>query len=194
MRTGVVETNVMERVLAQTYLGNAREDEGLAVKVAQAQRTEQCLEVEIGRSDRTKGRILTRTASGQPVGIMKDRDWQLREGDVLETVQGHFVMVHVEAQPLMALRFSPDAHNHATALVQLGHTLGNQHWPTTVRGDAVYVEMVATRAQMEKVVNEMAIALKIEGLQITFEAKPADEAVEFQKHHVHAAHAHAHSH
>lgn len=188
----MVETNVMERVLAQTYLGNAREDEGLAAKVGQKQAAGRCLEVEIGRNDRTKGRILTRTASGQSVGIMKDRDWQLREGDVLETAQGQLVVVHVEAQPLMALRFSSNAHNHPTALVQLGHTLGNQHWPTTVRGEAVYVEMVAARAQMEKMVNEMAIALKIEGLQITFEAKPADEAVEFQKHHVHAAHAHSH--
>ncbi|MEM6451131.1 MAG: urease accessory protein UreE [Cyanobacteria bacterium P01_D01_bin.105] len=180
----------MERVLAQTYLGNAREDEGLAKRVGQAIAAGLCLEVEIGRSDRTKGRILTRTASGQPVGLMKDRDWQLREGDVLETVQGHLVLVHVEAQPLMALRFSPNAHNHPTALVQLGHTLGNQHWPITVRGDVVYVEMVATQAQMEKVVNEMAIALKIKGLKVSFEAKPVEDAVEFLHHHAHTAHAH----
>ena len=184
----------MERVLAQTYLGNLKEGnlkeaEGLAARVAQAEEG-RCYEVEIGRGDRTKGRILTHTKAGKPVGIMKGRDWQLREGDVLESAAGELVIIHLQAQQVMALRFGPDACNQASALVQLGYTLGNQHWPTTVVDGVVYVETVANADVMEKIVNDMAIALNISGLQITFEAKAASEAVEFQHIHQHVGHSH----
>jgi len=174
---------MMERVLAQTYLGNIKENKALAAKVAQAKAAERCFEVEIERSDRAKGRVLIYTAAGRAVGIAKARDWQLREGDILETAQGELVVVHLKAQQVMALRFEVAAQPKMTALVQLGYMLGNQHWPTTVAEDVVYVEGVADKAVMEKMVSEMAIALAISGLQISFESKPANAAVDFHKGH-----------
>lgn len=187
----------MQKLLAQIYLGNsldsasgsAEETEKLAAQVAQMQQAGRCWEVTIERGDRTKGRILTHTATGQPVGIVKDRTWQLREGDVFETSHGELVIVHLESQFLMALKFDHEAHNSPAALVQLGCALGNQHWPASVQGGVVYVERVADGAVMAKIVSEMAATLGIEGLQITFESKPAAEAIAF---HQHEHHSHAH--
>ena len=178
----------MDRILAQQYVGNI-EAADLSARVAEARTEGRCFEVEIERCDRAKGRILTQTRNAQPVGIVKDRSWQLREGDIFETLENALVVVHLKDQKLMTLRFSGERHQ-ATALVQLGYTLGNQHWPTTLQGSAVYVEMVADEAVMEKMVKEAAKTLGIEGLQITFEAKPHSEAVVFHTHHSHAGHSH----
>ena len=178
----------MKRVVAQTYLGNIHEDKDLSAQVTQLRKDGRCWEVEIERRDRAKGRILTHAASGQSIGIIKDRTWQLREGDLFQTADGQQVLICLAAQTLMVLRFSPSANNKAAALVQIGYVLGNQHWPTTVSGDTVYVEQVAAQTTMEKIVKDIARTLGIDGLQISFESDAANDAIEFRNEHEHNHH------
>ena len=179
--------------LADTYLGNVNEQIDLALQVAQAKENGRCQEVIISRSDRPKGRILTRTAAGQSVGIVKGRDWLLRDGDVLATAQNYWVLVSIQQQQVMALRFKAEANNQAIALVHLGHVLGNRHWPVTVHGNTLYVELVADATLMVSTVQEMAKALSIEGLQVSFEERlsggeappTSDSALDFSHAHHH---------
>ncbi|MGC1306054.1 MAG: hypothetical protein WA885_02405 [Phormidesmis sp.] len=171
---------------AETYLGNVGESVELAARVSRARQNDSCLEVSIGRGDRAKGRILTQSASGQSVGIAKTRDWLLRDGDVLATDRDRLVLVSLAAQQLMVLRFEEGVRNQAIALVHLGHTLGNQHWPITVQGEALYVELVAEAALVESTIRKVAKRLSIEGLQIDYEMKSPGEFVEFLSLHSHA--------
>jgi urease accessory protein len=168
-------------VFASQYLGNVQSSAELAKRVAQA--ASRCWQVEIGRGDRTKARILTQTVEGQSVGIVKGRDWQLREGDVLAAEDGQLVMVRLRPQPVMVLRF--DLEQDSLALLQLGHALGNQHWPLTVHSGAIYVALVGDAKRMEATVRSFAKTFAIEGLQISFEESVNDEAIDFAQGHSH---------
>lgn len=166
--------------LAEDYLGNVSESADIARRVMQAQREEDgCLEVWIGLGDRAKGRILTQTESGQSVGIVKARNWLLRQGDVFSTAHNHLVLVHLQPQAVMALRFEAGARNGEMSLVHLGHALGNQHWPVTVQGETLYVALVTDAAQMKSTLRKIANSLTIEGLQISFETKSPEDAMDF---------------
>ena len=188
MEFGVME-DVRQTLVAQTYIGNVHTNSALLAQAQALRESGRCLAVKIAPGDRTKGRILIKTALGQSIGIVKDRTRQVQEGDIFETAQGDWILVHLEAQPLMALRFSQPVES-ATALVQLGYALGNQHWPTTVKGDAIYVVQVASQAAMEKMVRDIAIALNLKGLHITFETHTADEVIFQTSHHTHVSHQH----
>lgn len=170
---------------AETYLGNVSESADLARRVLQARETGECLEVVVGRGDRAKGRILTQTASGQPVGIVKARDFLLKDGDVLLSERNYMVLISLQAQQVMALRFEHGMENSAIALVHLGHALGNQHWPVTAKGDALYVDLVASAEVMESTLRKIVKTLAIEGLQVTFETKSAEDSVNFSHSHAH---------
>ena len=174
--------------LAEDYLGNVSESADVARRVMQFQREGRCLEVTIGRGDRTKGRILTQSQFGQPVGIVKARNWMLREGDVLSTQTScKLVLVSLQQQQVMALRFDKSASNRAIALVRLGHALGNQHWPVTMKGDVMYLDLVTDAHSMEATLLKIAKTIGIEGLQISFEEKAADQSMDFE-----AGHGHGH--
>ena len=173
--------------LAETYLGNVNERADLSLQVAQARENGHCREITINRRDRPKGRILAQTADGQSVGIVKGRDWLLQDGDVLETAQKYLVLVRIQQQQVIALQFEPGANNRSISLIHLGHVLGNRHWPITLQGEILFVELVAEAELMKSTIREMARTLKIEKLQISLQGRSADAALDFS-----AAHHHAH--
>lgn len=172
-------------VLAENYLGNLGENEALAQRVAHAKEENLCLTVMVGRSDRAKGRILTQTASGQSVGITKGRDWLLRDGDVFGVEDNRLVIVGVQTQTVIALTFSPDAEDAPAALVQLGHVLGNRHWPVVMKEQTLYIELAAEAELIESTLRETAARLNIEGIQIETVSRTASNALNFHSEHVH---------
>lgn len=169
----------------ETYIGNVSESADLARRVLHARETGECWEVEIGLGNRAKGRILTQSASGQSVGIVKARDFHLRDGDVLLSERGYMVLVSLLPQRVMAIRFEAGANNKAISLLHLGHTLGNQHWPVTAQGDVLYVDIVTDAEAMKETLYKVAKTLAIEGLQVTFETKSAEKALDFTVGHAH---------
>ena len=157
------------------------ESDEVARQVDRARLAGSCLEVVVKLSDRPKGRILTQAADGQAVGIIKGRDWLLRDGDVLATERGQHVLVHLQAQRVMVLQFVAGVKNEATLLVNLGHVLGNRHWPVAARHGRLYVELVAEAAVMEATIREACQVLGIKGLHIDYEQRAAQSAVDFDR-------------
>ncbi|MEL7224283.1 MAG: urease accessory protein UreE, partial [Cyanobacteria bacterium J06576_12] len=74
--------NSLDAIVADQYLGNTHESKEIALQISQAQAQQLCLEVAIARQDCGKGRIFTQTEAQQPIGIVKERTWRLRDGDV----------------------------------------------------------------------------------------------------------------
>ncbi|MGB3789368.1 MAG: hypothetical protein WA949_15260, partial [Phormidesmis sp.] len=142
-------TNTPTTEVADSYLGNIKEDEKLSSQIARALEANQCLEVTIERKDCRKGRIFVQATSGQSVGIVKGRDWQLRDGDVLKTQRDRTVLVSLQKQQVIALQFEQKAHNSPAQLVNLGHTMGNHHWPIKRQGETLYVEVSGNAEQIE---------------------------------------------
>lgn len=167
--------------LAQTYLGNRHQEPQLAEQLAAAPH----LEVTLALSDRTKGRIYAQTHTGEHVGIVKDRHWSLADGDVFETQAGFLLLVHLHAQRVMVLRMAavqPDPApldpGQALALVHLGHTLGNHHWPIVVEADRIYVQLASDPRVMESTLRGFAIP----GLEISYEARSPGDPLAFVSH------------
>lgn len=170
--------------LAQIYLGNVLEDTPLAARMDTARSTGQGWEVHISQTDSRKGRIYAHTTTGLPVGIVKGRDWVLREGDVLETEAGHLLLIKLQAQQVMVLRFtSPEitSEEQAIALLHLGHVLGNHHWPILIQLNCVYVELIVDAAVVESTIRNFHIP----GLHIDYEWRSPHEHLDFSLSHHH---------
>ena len=167
--------------LAHTYIGNCINNSKLSEQVGQARKDGNCLEVYLRQIDSLKGRIHAKSTSGEVVGIIKGRNWSLTEGDVFETDQRRLLVVHLEQQKVMVLSFTGEAKGHEIELVHLGHTIGNHHWPLIVRGNNIYIDLVAGIEVMESVVR----SFKIPGLNITYESRSLDNQLTFSKHSLH---------
>ncbi len=188
-------TNIPTTEVADRYLGNIQADKDLSTQIAEARKANQCLEVTIERKDCRKGRIFTQSASGQSVGIVKGRDWQLRDGDVLKTRRDRTVLVSLQKQQVIALQFEQKAYNSPVQLVNLGHTMGNHHWPIMLQGETLYVEVSGNAEPIEATIREIVQTLGIEGLHIVRELKSANYTLDFSSDFPSAtASTHTHSH
>lgn len=164
--------------IAQIYLGNLQENVTLAEKV---QTNKEYLEVHLQQSDRAKSRIYTQSTSGIAIGIIKSRDWLLREGDILETEQGKLLLVHIQLQELMVLSFSESLTDKAIDLIHLGHVLGNQHYPIIVKGNKIYLQITTDKARIESTIR----SFNIPGLQISYQEEFKGDRFNFSHHHHH---------
>jgi urease accessory protein len=172
--------------IAQTFLGNALKDAALRYRVEQSRRTGECLEVELTQNDSLKSRIHTQASNGNTVGIIKERGWLVTEGDVFETDLKQLLIIHLQAQEVLVLRFDAAQPASALALIHLGHVLGNHHYPILVTPDCIYVQLVADKQIMAATIENF----QIPGLSITYESRSFDRQLAFQSH----THPHAHLH
>ena len=165
--------------IAQTYLGNIQENLALAERLEANK--DRYLEVNLCQSDRGKGRIYAQSSAGVAVGIIKSRDWLLKEGDVLETEQGQLLLIHLQAQPVMVLSFSQPTVSNAIELIHLGHVLGNHHYPIMVQDNKIYLQLIVDKEVIEATIREFKIA----GLQIDYAEQQEGDRFSFSQHHHH---------
>ncbi len=157
--------------IAQTYLGNSRQDAALQQRIAEAQAQQMCFEVDILPTDCPKSRIFATAQNGTPIGIIKERGWQLTEGDVFVTGQGQLVVVHLAAQTVMVIQLTEAVgYPEAIALVQLGHALGNHHYPMTVANHKIYLPLPADTAPLDAIIAQF----QVPGLCIHYESVAAE--------------------
>jgi urease accessory protein len=143
--------------IAQTYLGNLTEDSSLAAKVTQARQQGSCLEVSLNQGDRHKGRIQAHSTSGVAIGIIKSRDWSMREADVFKTQSDRLVVIQLKEQELLVLSFEQPITASATELVHLGHILGNHHYPITIANQKIYLQPGADLRIVEQTIKQLQI-------------------------------------
>ncbi len=169
--------------IAQTYLGNLAEDTNLAQRVKSVRDLDQCLEVYLSQTDSPKGRIQAQSTSGITVGIIKSRDWSLRQEDVFVTESGNLLLIHLQEQRLMVLSFTEPVADRAIELVHLGHVLGNHHWPITIGKNKIYLQPVVDPAIIEATIKDF----QIPGLRINYESRSPEQHLHFS-HHTHRHH------
>ncbi len=161
-------------ILIEAVLGNKGDpewSERLATATVDA--------LELDHWEAQKNRLRKKTRDGQVLAISLDRGTFMRDGDVLlwdESAQRAVVarlslrdvmVIHLEAlagqSPDLAMRTG----------VELGHALGNQHWPALVKGSHVYVPLTVDRKVMSSV-------MKTHGFEgISFEFLPGSEIVPY---------------
>jgi urease accessory protein len=113
--------------------------------------------LELDQWEAQKNRFRKKTASGFEVAVSLDRGTHIRDGDVLlwDAADSKVVAVRVSLREVMIInldglaQLSPDI--SMRTCVELGHALGNQHWPALVKGGVVYVPLTVDKNVMASV-------------------------------------------
>jgi urease accessory protein len=111
-----------------------------------------------------KNRLRKQTSSGTEIAISLDRGTFLRDGDVLlwDAAARAAIVARIHLNEVMVIQIAQDAPNLEwqtliRTCVELGHALGNQHWPAVVKGSRIYVPLAVDKKVMASVMNTHAI-------------------------------------
>jgi urease accessory protein len=161
-------------ILVEAILGNAGEPEWIE-RLATATVDTFALD----HWEAQKNRLRKKTTGGQELAVSLDRGTFMRDGDVLlwDAQARRAVVARLSLRDVMVIRL--DALNAMPidvamrTCVELGHALGNQHWPALVKGSCVYVPLTVDHKVMSSVMHTH----RFEG--ISFEFLPGGEIVPY---------------
>jgi urease accessory protein len=161
--------------IAKTYLGNIQNNLQLSEQLT----SENCLEVHLDYSDRYKGRIHVHTDSGVAIGIIKSRDHPLQTGDLFQTDSEKLVLIRLQEPELLVLDLATIKSDISPVqLVNLGHALGNHHYPIAIKNNKIYVQLITNKSALEKLIKN----LNIPNLQINYERVDQESKITFSSH------------
>lgn len=101
-----------------------------------------------------KSRFLGKGTSGEEYPIALKRHTQVVDGDIIsyDPASGRAAVLRIELNPVLVIDLSALADkDHELIIrrsVELGHAIGNQHWPAVVKGTKVYVPLTVDRKVM----------------------------------------------
>ena len=161
-------------VIIESVLGNASDPEWAARLSAAAVEP-----LELDHWEAQKNRFRKKTAGGVEVAVSLDRGAFLRNGDVLlwDAQAARAVVARISLRDVMIVHLdglaavAPEI--AMRTCVELGHALGNQHWPALVKGNRVYVPLTVDRKVMASVMNTH----RFEGIR--YEFVPGGEIVPY---------------
>lgn len=158
-----------------------------------------------------KSRLVARSErTGEEVAIALRRNTRLQDGDILayEPDAKRILAVRILLNDVLVVDLGELVHRDPETIVgiafELGHAVGNQHWPAVVKKTRVYIPLTVDKKVMDSVMRTHHIE------QITFSFQPGSEIIPYlapheirrlfggtgpDSHtHQHAGHEHAHTH
>lgn len=118
-----------------------------------------------------KSRFLAKGASGTEYPVALRRHTQVADGDIIDynPETGKAVVLRIELSPVLVIDLGALAgKDHETIIrrsVELGHAIGNQHWPAVVKGTKVYVPLTVDKKVMLSVMETH----NLEGISYEFQ-------------------------
>jgi urease accessory protein len=158
-------------ILVEAVLGNAAEPQWAQRLAGAAVDT-----FVLDHWEAQKNRLRKKTAGGMELAISLDRGTFMREGDVLvwDADAARAVVAKITLRDVMVIHLDGLASEVAMrTCVELGHALGNQHWPALVKGNRVFVPLTVDRKVMGSVMNTH----RFEGIR--YEFVPGGEVVPY---------------
>lgn len=162
-----------------------------------------------------KSRFLGKSDAGNEYPVALKRHTQVQDGDVLayDADNKKMIVIRLNLSKVLVIDLAGIASkDHETIIrtsVELGHAIGNQHWPAVIKGTKVYVPLTVD----EKVMLSVLDTHNIDGITYEFEEgqtvlpymSPADVRRLFggaghdntdleHHHHHHGGHDHHHDH
>lgn len=160
--------------IIDTILGNAADD---AWKAKLADGTVDHLRLDQWQAQ--KNRFRKQTDGGVELALSLDRASHLHHGDVLawDEATKTAIIAHIDLADVLVVSLAGAIGQPQEVLVrtcfELGHALGNQHWPAVVKGTTVYVPLTVDRKVMASVMKTHAF----EG--ITYEFQPGTDVIPY---------------
>ena len=146
-------------MLVESVLGNENEpDWGTRLRAARVD------SLPLDQWEAQKNRLRKRTADGVEVALALRRGTRLRDGDILcwDERAATAIVARVQLGEVMVVDLSGLAKEPAEAglrsAIELGHAVGNQHWPAVVKGGRLYVPLTVDRTVMDSVMRTHAFA------------------------------------
>ena len=126
-----------------------------------------------------KSRFLVKSNNGNEYAVALKRHTQVINGDILayDHDEKKALVIRLDLSPVLVIDLSalakktPDTIIHIS--VELGHAIGNQHWPAVVKNTKVYVPLTVDKKVMMSVMDTH----HIEG--ITYEFQPGLEIIPY---------------
>lgn len=139
--------------VVRTTLYNIHDDEAGALEVQRLDKEGLVERVYIPFHDATRRRLRLTTDQGTHIGVDLPSD-ALRDGDVMAGEDDRRILVEVAPSEAMALRVNADIppEEMFEFAVKLGHMLGNQHWPITIKDGVVLTPLTIDHKVMETVI------------------------------------------
>jgi urease accessory protein len=115
--------------------------------------------LEIDQWEAQKSRFRKATAKGADVAVSVDRGTHIRDGDVLlwDARAPSALVARLEVRDVLIVHLDDLMHLAPEVAmricVELGHAMGNQHWPALVKGSIVYVPLTVDRKVMASVMH-----------------------------------------
>jgi len=144
-------------VIVETVLGNLGEPDWRA-RTADAKVDWLVLD----QWEAQKNRFRKATNAGLELAVALERNTHLHDGDVLlwDAVERRAVAARVDLKEVMVIEVDQRQHASSDLLLrtcfELGHALGNQHWPAVVNGSRIFVPLTVDRKVMSSVMRTHA--------------------------------------
>lgn len=126
-----------------------------------------------------KSRLTASGDDGREYAVALERNTRLHDGDILEFdyETGRIVAVRIELNDVMVADLSElqnfSIRDAVRTAVELGHAIGNQHWPAVVKGLQVYIPLTVDRKVMRSVMQTH----RLEGVVCDF--RPGSEVIPY---------------
>ena len=126
-----------------------------------------------------KSRFTARGDRGGDYAVALARRTQLLDGDVVgyDPEARRIVAVRIRLSDVLVIDLSGlerlEPRRIARAAVELGHAIGNQHWPAVVRDDCVYVPLTVDRKVMLSVMRTHRLE------HIAYSFRPGEEVIPY---------------
>lgn len=126
-----------------------------------------------------KSRFLVKSDAGNEYPVALARHTQIKDGDIIfySPEKNKAVVMRLDLSPVLVIDMSGIAGRQPEDIVrisvELGHAIGNQHWPAVIKGMKVYVPLTVD----EKVMLSVMETHNIEG--ITYGFRKGQEIIPF---------------
>lgn len=119
-----------------------------------------------------KSRFIATSDHGREYAVALERYTHIADGDIVYYCpqQNHAVILRLSLNDVMVI----DTTNATNVqCFELGHAIGNQHWPAVMKGDKVYVPLSVDRKVMLSVMHTHNFS------NITYAFRPANELIPY---------------
>lgn len=101
-----------------------------------------------------KSRFLAKSDTGEEIAVALKRNSKIVDGDIIayDEAKNHAIVLRLMLNDVLVVDLSKWASLPANEIilrsVELGHAIGNQHWPAVVKDDKVYVPLTVDKKVM----------------------------------------------
>ncbi len=135
--------------------------------------------IQLDQWEAQKSRFRKATAKGSVLAVSLSRDQHIRDGDVMlwDPRASLAVIARIELRDVMIVHLDSLMHVAPElamrTCIELGHAMGNQHWPALVKGHVVYVPLTVDRKVMDSVMRTHAFE------HVRYEFAPGTEVISY---------------